>query len=180
MAKLFTIEWTPSGAAVQQVVKYRPRGVAAWSTSIGLTPTNPQTNVADTVTLTSYDFNNVYQFQIVTICTGGDSFTDIYEAIIMDNEGLTITPGTGVVNISSNPIPGITTIDYRLVNSSAVVIDQASETGLAPQHQFTGITTGTGYRIHSRYNATVNSGTVSSTDSDQENAWYISSPFNVA
>lgn len=117
------------------------------------------------------NLNTVYQFQINSICASGTvGNSNIYELIIYTPQTVTTTVVAGVISVNQSPLQTVTVIDYRLVNSSSVVIQNISATGPAPNASFTTVASGT-YTVQYRYGAIVNGTTLYSDDSSQLGAW---------
>ena len=174
---VFCLTWTPSLTASYQMQKYRQTGNTEWISTVNIYRPNPGLNSATTGTISNLASNFVYDFQIDSICSGGVGSSNVYQQIMFVEQTLLTSVASTTVNISQDPMPAITGIDYQLCLSGTPV-NTTSATGPSPIASFTGVASGT-YTIKYRYSALVNGVTVYSDSSFYTSAWFESDPFTV-
>ena len=184
----FVLTWSVGGSPTSQLVKYRQRGSADWITDNNITPKNPETNIATTASVANLDDNTVYQFQVDSVCSGTTNGTSVVETIAYACQGFTVAVHVaGTISGYQSAFSTIDTIQYRLKNSSAVVVGSAIATGINPTVTFTNASiggtissAGSPYTIEWRMGTLVNGVTLYSDDSSQLSAWCVSGSITIA
>lgn len=163
------LNWTAvGGSTTNQIAQYRTIGDSNWIT-INFNPANPLSAGA-TTTVATVTNNTPYQVQVNSICPGGIGIGNIYEGIVYACQSTTHTIVTGVISVTQSPLPGISTIQYRLKNAGNTVVDSQTATGLVPQVSFAVQNSGT-YHVEWRYGTTINGLTLYSDDASQLGAY---------
>lgn len=158
-----TLNWTPGAGATQQIIRYKLASV----------PDTPDTNwtvhstVAgdvSTVTINGLSDNLIYDFQIVTNCSGGTAAgSTVVKQIKIDCPTVTVTKTDTTVSYSFPAIGGsISGYTVKLFNAAGTteIATQTPSGTTTLTGTFTGLTANTAYKIR----VIVTAGTFSKTD----------------
>lgn len=169
----FAASWTAPGDATALTIQYRQRGNSEWISNVNISPANPLSASATSATINlSGCPNTVYQFVIVTSCTGGSTYGATTEAIIYSCQTLSANVTAGVITVTQNALITVETIQYTLYQSTTP-LETVTATGSNPVASFSAVSAGT-YTVKWRYGTTVNGVTLYSNDSSQLNAYCTS------
>lgn len=144
----FTLNWTPAGGAYTtgQKVNYRLKGDTVWITfaTIGAT--------TNSSTITGLTDNEIYEFQIVNICSvGGDTPSATIELIVITCPTVTYTNAAyNSIDYSFTALGAdIVNYDVQLLNAAGTVIvaTQTKATAATVTGSFTGLTAATSYNL---------------------------------
>lgn len=176
---LFILTWTPTGGTTTtQVAKYRNRGLSSWLTN-NFDPPNVLDAVTDEVSALSLAYNTVYQFQIDSNCPGDVSHSNIFEAIMYQDQEIDVVVNGGNISVNQNPMMTVATIEYRLYNDTPIVVDTQVATGYNPQVTFGSQIPGD-YSVQWRLGTLINGVALYSDDPSQEGDWYSYGPITIS
>jgi len=175
----FGLTWTPSGSALAQTVKYRQRGYIDWISTVNISAPNPQTNVANSATVSGLNTNVVYQFQVDSNCSGASNGTRIVEDIRYSCQTPSITVVGSVISITQDPMPSVDTITYQLWDSGPTLIATLFATGISPGVTFPSEANGT-YTVRWIMNTLVNGVEVYSNDATQLTTYCETDPITIS
>lgn len=169
----FVLTWTPAGGTTtDQIAKYRPKGDTTWLT-VNFNPANILGPAVTTTNAVGLNLNQVYEFQIDSVCPGDTGNGNITESIIYDQVTLEADVVGTVITVTQTPMPSVSTIQYTLLDQLSTPIETVIATGANPIATFASVASGT-YTVDYRYGATVNGVTLYSDDPSQAGSWYSS------
>ena len=176
----FTLTWTAAGGSTtSQLVKYRLQGDTAWVTGANITAANPQTNSATSAVITPGCTNIIIEFQVDSICSTGSTGTSIMHGICYSQQSLSANVTNGLITVTQPSMSTVDTIEYVLYDSFSAPVQTVLATGINPIAVFNVVGAGN-YTVQYRYITSIDGTLVSSNDSSQHNAYYVSGTITVS
>ncbi len=161
MATTATLTWTPAAGATSQLVQYKLATASTWTT-FG----SALSGTANTATITGLADNQIYNFQVVTECSGGTpKESNMDTKIKLTCPNITTTKTTTSISYSFPELGGsVTSYTVKLYSAAGAEITSQTPTGTTTRSgSFTGLTAETTYKI----GVIVTAGTFSKSDCAQ-------------
>lgn len=141
-----SIHWAPStnNTGIHQEVQYKKNSSSTWITYSTVSIT------ATTATITGLDDNTVYDFRIVSDCNfGGPAPSTAATVIKFVCPTVTLTPGINSIAYAfAGPGGSITLVNVNLLdNTNTIITTQNPSPVGAISGSFTGLTSGTAYKV---------------------------------
>lgn len=157
-----TLNWTPGAGATQQIIRYKLASVP--DVDGNWTVHSTVAGDVTTVTINGLSDNLIYDFQIVTNCSGGTAAgSTVVKQIKIDCPTVTVTKTDTTVSYSFPAIGGsISGYTVKLFNAAGTteIASQTPSGTTTLTGTFTGLTANTAYKIR----VIVTAGTFSKTD----------------
>ena len=175
----FGLTWTPAvSGTVSQLVKYRLQGDTAWVSGVNITAANPQTTSASSAAVSPGCTNTIIEFQIESVCGTGSNNTLVMHGICYAQQTVSSNVTSGVISLTQPAMPTVDTVEYVLYSGNTP-LQTVLGTGSNPTISFTSVSAGT-YTVKYRYRTSIDGTIVSSNDSSQHNAYYVTGNITVS
>lgn len=165
----FAMDWTHQ-SGISQNAKWRSKGSSLWNVN-NLIPADPLSATAHHSAMISGSTNEIFEFAVDTIYSGGIANSNIYEMIRYYCDTLTSGVSSGVISVSIPVISDIERVSFNLYNNNAptTILQSIDTSGSSPNGAFTAVVAGN-YTVKWIMKTTVNGSTLRSDDTSQLNA----------